>query len=176
MQRYAEGSCAWPQIANCCCLGRWCPYGKARAISNGFALLRDGAKIPAAGLGSSLRCVITWSRECLGQMFRDRGIPCPPRLSVKAGIPVHQPGLASARSQSNRRCYRCTHPITCRTLPNEPSWQPVRLTGGRARRQSRRPKCGGTGMRTWLEYDLVAMAALVLGVAAVELLAFIVGG
>lgn len=31
-------------------------------------------------------------------------------------------------------------------------------------------------MRTWLEYDLVAMAALVLGVAAVELLAFIVGG
>ena len=31
-------------------------------------------------------------------------------------------------------------------------------------------------MRTWLEYDLVAMAALVLGVAAVELLAFIIGG
>ena len=31
-------------------------------------------------------------------------------------------------------------------------------------------------MRTWLEYDLVALAALVLGVAAVELLAFVIGG
>ena len=31
-------------------------------------------------------------------------------------------------------------------------------------------------MRTWLEYDLVALAALVLGVAAVELLAVIIGG
>ena len=31
-------------------------------------------------------------------------------------------------------------------------------------------------MRTWLEYDLVALAALVLGVTAVELLAFIIGG
>jgi hypothetical protein len=31
-------------------------------------------------------------------------------------------------------------------------------------------------MLTWLEYDLVALAALVLGVAAVELLAFIIGG
>ena len=31
-------------------------------------------------------------------------------------------------------------------------------------------------MRTWLEYDLVALAALVLGVAAVELPAFIIGG
>ena len=50
------------------------------------------------------------------------------------------------------------------------------LTGGRARRQSRRPKSGGLGMRTWLEYDLVALAALVLGVTAVELLAFIIGG
>ena len=33
----------------------------------------------------------------------------------------------------------------------------------------------GDIMRTWLEYDLVALAALVLGVAAVELLAFIIG-
>jgi hypothetical protein len=62
------------------------------------------------------------------------------------------------------------------SVANEPSWQPVRLTGGRARRRSRPPKSGGTGMRTWLEYDLVALAALALGVAAVELLAFIIGG
>ena len=33
----------------------------------------------------------------------------------------------------------------------------------------------GSFIRTWLEYDLVAMAALVLGIAAVELLAFIIG-
>jgi hypothetical protein len=29
---------------------------------------------------------------------------------------------------------------------------------------------------TWLEYDLVALTALVLGVAAVELLALLLGG
>jgi hypothetical protein len=29
---------------------------------------------------------------------------------------------------------------------------------------------------TWLEYDLVALATLVLGIAAVEWLAFLLGG
>jgi len=29
---------------------------------------------------------------------------------------------------------------------------------------------------TWLEYDLIALAALVLGIAAVEWLAFLLGG
>jgi len=29
---------------------------------------------------------------------------------------------------------------------------------------------------TWLEYDLVGLAALVLGIAAVEWLAFLLGG